>query len=105
MYLIKEAQEIAREALKEADGCFYGARLLIDVMCENHELSIYDGKAIQFCAEHNTSHGEDFLEETQGCIGLEGDSFGSIARKVAWATLAVLSNEALEKFEEEAEAT
>ncbi len=104
MNLYKEVQDIAREALKETDGDFDEARQLITQICDSHEAVIYYGKGIQFCADHPTNDGEDYLEEIHGCIAFEGDTFGTIACRIAWATLVVRSYDALNEFQEEMEA-
>ena len=53
---------------------------------DGHEVAIYYGQAIQFCSENDTSDGEQYLEDCGG-ISQEGDSFGQIACRVAYATL------------------
>ncbi len=104
MNLYKETQEIAREALKEAEGNFDEAQQLITEMCDSHEVVIYYGKGIQFCADQETNDGESYLEDIHGCIAFEGDTFGTIACRIAWATLVVRSYEALHELQEEMEA-
>ena len=103
MNTYKEAQEIAREALKNAEGCFDTAYEYLNETVDGHEVSIYYGKAIQFCSEHDTSNGEQFLEDCGG-ISQEGDSFGQIACRVAYATLLCHAQDALREFQEEMEA-
>ena len=101
MNLYSEAKSIAKQALEEAEGCISGAHDYVHEICDNHELSIYYGRAIQFCAEQETSDGEQYLEDCWGGIAQEGDSFGTIACKIAFATLYVRSLDALHEMEEE----
>ena len=103
MNTYKEAQEIAREALKNADGCFDTAHDYLHETVDGHEVAIYYGKAIQFCSENDTSDGEQYLDDCGG-ISQEGDSFGQIACRVAYATLLCRSQDALREFQEEMEA-
>lgn len=100
--LWNEAQEIAAEALRESDNDFDAAREFIHQTCDGHEVAIYYGKAIQFCADHDTSDGEQWLEDCGGIAQL-GDTFGQIACRIAFATLLVLAEEALAELEAEAE--
>ena len=94
MNLHKEARDIATEALAEAEGDFDTALDYIHEMVDGHEISIYYGKAIDFCATHDTTWGEDWLEDCGG-ISFPGDSFGNIACRVAFATLFVAAQNAL----------
>ena len=100
MHLYNEAKSIAKEALEESDGCFETARDYINESCDSHEVAIYYGKAIQFYVDQNTDEGEAYLE---GCGGIaqEGDTFGSIACRIAYATLYCAACEALEELESE----
>lgn len=102
MNLYTEAKAIANEALEEAEGCFETAQDYLHQACDGHEISIYYHKAIQFCAEQNTSDGEEWLEDCGG-ISQEGDTFGSIACRIAFATLLVRSQEALWEMQDELE--
>ena len=89
---IQELQEYAQERLHES--------------CDGHEVSIYTYKAIQFCADVDTSDGEDWLDDCGG-IAQKGDTFGDIACCIAFATLLVASESALQdivsKYEQEQE--
>ena len=89
---IQELQEYAQERLHES--------------CDGHEASIYTYKAIQFCADVDTSDGEQWLDDCGG-IAQEGDTFGQIACRIAFATLLVASESALQdivnKYEQEQE--
>jgi len=94
--LYKEARELALEAWTETrdrDEAFDFLHQSID----GHECAIYYHKAIEFCAEHNTSDGEEWLEDC-GSISQPGDSFGQIACRIAFATLLVAAQEALEEI-------
>lgn len=100
MNLYQEARTIAQEALNESDGDFEAARDFIHESCDGHEVAIYYGKAIQFCAEQNTSDGEQWLEDCGGIVQ-PGDSFGQIACRIAFATLLCAAGEALQEIEAE----
>lgn len=100
MNLYKEAQEIAREALTESAGDFDAARDFIHESCDGHAVSIYYGQAIEFCATHDTSDGEAWLEDCGG-IAQKGDTFGAIACRIAFATLLCACHEALNELESE----
>lgn len=103
MDLYREAQDNAREALRVAEGDFDIAYDYLHETVGNHGVAIYYGQAIQFCSEHDTSDGEQYLEDCGG-IAQEGDSFGMIACRVAYATLLCRSQDALREFQEEMEA-
>jgi len=103
MSLYKEAMNIAKEAMENAEGCFDTAQDCIHEMCDGHEISIYYHKAIQFCAGHPTHRGEEWLEDCGG-ISQEGDTFGMIACRIAFATLYVAAQDALCELQDEAEA-
>ena len=97
MHLYKEAKEIALEAWNESGFDIDTARDFIHESCDGHEVSIYYGKAIDFCADQNTSDGEEWLEDCGG-IAQDGDTFGSIACRIAFATLLVATEEALQEI-------
>ena len=103
MHLYTEARAIALEALTETDFDHDAALQYVHETCDGHAVSIYWGQAIEFCATHDTSAGEAFLEEC-GCIAQPGDTFGTIACRVAYATLVSAATEALEELLEEHEA-
>ena len=111
----KEAQELAQDAWDSA--LEYGltddiqelqeyAQEHLHQSCDGHEVSIYTHKAIQFCADVDTSDGEQWLDDCCG-IAQEGDTFGQIACRIAFATLLVASESALQdivsKYEQEQE--
>ena len=100
MDLYKEAKEIATEALAEAEGDFDTALDYIYEAVDGHEISIYYGKAIDFCATHDTTDGEEWLEDCGG-IAQPGDTFGNIACRIAYATLLVAAQNALGELEKE----
>jgi hypothetical protein len=102
MNLYNEAREIAAEALRESEGDFDAARDFIRETCDGHQVAIYHHKGIQFCADHDTSDGEQWLEDCGG-IAQPGDTFGQIACRIAFATLLVASESALSELEDEAE--
>ena len=102
MNLYTEAMGIAKEALENAEGCFETAFDYIHQTVDGHEVSIYYHKAIQFCADQNTSRGEEWLDDCGG-ISQEGDDFGTIACRIAFATLYVAAQDALCELQDEAE--
>ena len=101
MNLHHEAKEIARHALSEVAQ--YGGETIdyIHQECDAREVTIYYGKAIEFCATHDTDAGEAWLEDCCG-IAQPGDTFGAIACRIASATLYCASLEALAELEAEA---
>ena len=102
MNLYKEAMDIAKEAYEET-CCFDEAYDRIHEICDGHEVSIYYGKAINFCATQETCRGEEYLDECGG-IAQIGDTFGSIACRIAFATLLVASQDALSELQDDMEA-
>ena len=101
MNLYKFARELAQEAWDNAGGDIDSARDSLHESCDGYEISIYYHKAIQFCADNNTSAGEEWLEDCGG-IAQPGDSFGAIACRIAFATLYCAASEALEEIATEA---
>lgn len=101
--LYTESKWIADEALKIAEGDFDAAQEELHQICDSHEAVIYYYRAIQFCANNDTSDGEYCLEECGGLVQ-EGDSFGQIACRVAYATLHCAATAQLEEMREEMEA-
>ena len=83
--LSEEAYEIADEAWQETKDRD-AAIDFIHETCDGHELSIYYGKAIDFCAANDTTCGEDYLDDIGG-ISQKGDTFGGIACRLAYACL------------------
>ena len=99
MNLYKEARAIALEAWEETDKDIDEAQDFIHQSCDSHEFALYYHKAIQFCADQDTSDGEEFLEDCGG-IAQEGDSFGQIACRIAFATLYCAAIECLNEIEQ-----
>ena len=97
MHLYTEAKAIALEAWNESDFDIYTAMEFVHQSCDGHQVAIYSGKAIEFCATQDTSEGEQWLE---GCDSLvqEGDTFSSITCRIAFATLLVATQEALQEI-------
>lgn len=98
MNLWKEAQSIAQEAVQAQKEYGQDTQDSIHESCDSHEVAIYYHKAIQFCADHDTSEGESWLEDIGG-ITQPGDSFGQIACRIAFATLYCAAQEALAEME------
>lgn len=101
MHLYTEARALALEAFTEAKGDLEQAQEFLNQSCDGHEVAIYYHKAIKFCAEQDTSAGEDWLEDCGG-IAQPGDSFGAIACRIAFATLLVAAEGALNEIDEAA---
>ena len=102
MHLYTEAKEIALEAWNESGFDIDAATEFVHESCDSHEISIYYGKAIQFCADQDTSDGEQFLDDCGG-IAQPGDTFGQIACRIAFATLLVATQEALQEIADQHE--
>ena len=100
MHLYTEAKAMAQEALEQSEGDFESARGYLFEKCDGHEIAIYYHKAIQFCAEQDTSDGEEWLEDCGGIVQ-PGDTFGKIACRIAFATLYCAANEALNEMEKD----
>jgi hypothetical protein len=103
MHLYTEAKALAAQALAEAGGDLDSAQDSLHQSCDGHQIAIYYGKAIKFCAEQDTSAGEDWLEDCGGIVQA-GDTFGAIACRIAFATLYCAALDALHELYEEAEA-
>ena len=97
MHLYTEAKVIAQEAWEESEFNQDDAQDFIHESCDGHEIVIYYYKAIQFCADVDTSEGEGYLEDCGG-IAQDGDSFGQIACRIAYATLLCASLSCLEEI-------
>lgn len=96
--LYTESMLIAQEALSIANDDFKEAQDFLHELCDSSEIVIYTGKAIQFCASVNTSEGESWLEDMGG-ISKNGDTFGDIACRLAFATLYCAAQERLNELE------
>jgi len=66
------------------------------------DLVIYHFKAIDFCANNDTSDGEAWLEDVGG-LTQPGDTFGQIASRVAYATIYVAAEEVLRELQDQEE--
>jgi len=102
MHIYTEAKSIAQEAWEESECDFDTASDYLHESCDSHEVAIYYHKAIKFCSDQDTSDGEDFLEDC-GSLVQEGDTFGGIACRIAYATLLVRSQEALQEIADQHE--
>ena len=97
MDLYTEANSIALEAWNESKFDLDDAMDFVHQSCDGHGVSIYYGRAIEFCATQDTSAGEDWLEDCGGIVQA-GDTFGSIACRIAFATLLLATQEALQEI-------
>jgi hypothetical protein len=97
MHLYSEAKAIAQEAWEQSQFDQIDAQEFIFESCDGHEIAIYYYKGIQFCADVDTSDGEEYLEDCGG-IAQDGDSFGQIACRIAFATLLCASMSCLEEI-------
>lgn len=102
MTLYNQAKEIAREAFNESGGDMDRAQELLHEMCEGLRTSFAYHDAIQFCANNDTSDGEAWLEDCGGIVQ-DGDTFGAIACRIAFATIYCAASDALAELAEEAE--
>ena len=100
--LYKESRAIAKEAWDACQGDIDNAMDFVFQSCDGHEVAIYHYQALKFCADVDTSEGEDWLEDCGG-IAQDGDSFGQIANRIAFATLLCASQEALQEIQKESE--
>ena len=101
MHLYTESHALALEAFNASAGDRDAAHDFLCQICDGHEIAIYYHKAITFCAEQDTAAGEEWLEDSGG-IMRPGDTFGSIACRIAFATLLCAAEEALAEIVEEA---
>jgi len=106
MRLYTEAKSLALEAWNESERDLDQAQEYLHQSCDGHEIAIYYGKAIEFCATQYTSDGEEYLEDC-GSLVQGGDTFGQIACRIAYATLYCAAMECLQEiadnYEEEEE--
>jgi hypothetical protein len=102
MNLYKEAKAIAIEAWEESQYDFDAAQDYVHQSCDGHEVAIYYRKAIKFCADQDTSAGENWLEELGGIVQ-PGDSFGQISCRIAFATLYCAAMEELQEIADNAD--
>ena len=99
MHLYTEAKALALEAFTEAEGDLDSAQDLLHQFCDGHEVVIYYHKAIKFCADQDTSDGEQWLEDCGGIVQA-GDTFGAIACRIAFATLYCAAQDVLHELHE-----
>ena len=102
MHLYTEAKALALEAWNESEFDFEVAAWHVHQSCDGHEVAIYYGKAIEFCATQETSDGEDYLEDC-GSLVQGGDTFGQIACRIAYATLYCAAMECLQEIADQYE--
>jgi len=102
MHLYTEAKSLALEAWNESEFDLDQAQEYLHQSCDGHEVAIYYGKAIEFCATQETSDGEEYLEDCGGIVQ-PGDTFGSIACRIAYATLYCAAMECLQELADEHE--
>jgi len=102
MHLYTEAKALALEAWNESECDLDQAQEDLHQSCDGHEISIYYGKAIEFCATQETSNGEEYLEDCGGIVQA-GDTFGGIACRIAYATLYCAAMECLQEIADEHE--
>jgi hypothetical protein len=96
MNIYKEAKAIVEDAIEQVGTDRDDLQDHIHQSCDGHEVVIYYGKAIDFCATHNTDEGEQWLEDC-GSIVQAGDTFGGIACRIAYGTILCACMEVLEE--------
>jgi hypothetical protein len=101
MHLYTEARALALEAFNASAGDLDAAHDFLFQSCDGHQIAIYYHKAITFCAEQDIAAGEERLEDCAGIVQ-PGDTFGSIACRIAFATLLCAAEEALAEIVEDA---
>jgi hypothetical protein len=94
MNLYKEAKAIVSDAIEQVGTDRDDLQEFIQQSVDGHEVCIYYGKAIDFCANQNTDDGEQWLEDCGGIVQA-GDTFGAIACRIAFATLLCACEEVL----------
>jgi len=102
MHLYTEAKSLALAAWNESEFDLDQAQEYLHQSCDSHEISIYYGKAIDFCATQETSDGEDYLEDCDSLVQ-QGDTFGQIACRIAYATLYCAATECLHDISDQHE--
>ena len=102
MNLYKECKSIVDEAIEQFGIDEDSLQESIHQSCDRHEVSIYYHKAIEFCTEQDTSDGEQWLEDCES-LTVQGDTFGSIACRITFATLLVECERILAETLEEME--
>jgi hypothetical protein len=95
MNLYKEAKAIVSDAIDQVGNDRDDLEEFIHQSVDGHEVCIYYGKAIDFCATQNTDEGEQWVED---CGGMQaGDTFGGIACRIAYGTILCACMEVLEE--------
>ena len=102
MHLYTEAKSLALAAWNESERDLDQAQEYLHQSCDGHEIAIYYGKAIEFCATQETIDGEYYLEDC-GSLVQAGDTFGGIACRIAFATLYCAAMECLQELADEHE--
>tara|TARA_R110000772_G_scaffold70467_2_gene155025 strand:+ start:47 stop:364 length:318 start_codon:yes stop_codon:yes gene_type:complete len=102
MHLYKEAKSIVSEAIEQVGTDRDELQQFIHESCDCHEVAIYYGKAIEFCATQDTNDGEQWLEDC-GSLVQAGDTFGGISCRIAFATLYCACERVLEETLEDME--
>jgi hypothetical protein len=101
MHLYTECKAIVLEAIDQVGHDEDAIQEFLHQSCDGHEVAIYYGKAIEFCYTQDTNDGEYWLDEL-GAVK-PGDTFGSIACRIAFATLFVtcerIYNDIVEELE------
>jgi hypothetical protein len=85
--IVLEAIEEAKRDHTDTDDIRDAAQEFLYQSCDGHEAVIYYHKAIRFCADHDTSDGEQWLNDCSCGIFQEDDTFGAIACRIAFATM------------------
>jgi len=96
------AHDLAQEAIAESDGDRESALDYLHQSIDGLEEVIYYHKAIQFCADNDTSEGEQWLDDCGG-IAQHGDDFGMIACRIAFATILCAAQEQLTELQGESD--
>jgi hypothetical protein len=102
MHLYTEAKSIVSEAIEQVGTDRDELQQFIYESCDGHQIAIYYGKAIEFCATQDTNDGEEWLEDYSTLVQA-GDTFGGIACRIAFATLYCACERVLEETLEEME--
>jgi hypothetical protein len=102
MHLYTYAKAIVSEAIEQVGTDRDELQQFIHESCDGHGVTIYYGKAIEFCATQDTDDGEQWLEDC-GTLVQAGDTFGGIACRIAFATLYCACERVLDETLEEME--
>jgi len=102
MNLYQTARDLAEEALLESGDDLDDAMDFLHQSVDGLEDVIYYHRGIQFCADNDTSDGEQYLDDCGG-ISQDGDTFGQIACRIAYATILCAAQEQLYEMHKESE--